>query len=629
MLQLDAYESAHAVRCPQENCTAPTRIVDRFTLGSTEGPVLHLRISCPHRHWFTVPIDHWYEWQKQSNQINHGLVDEVTVRIRNGLIGEGAILDGPYGPRRITYADYTASGRALTFVEDYIRSAVLPTYANTHTESSATGRHTMALREDARALIHQAVGGSSDDLVIFCGSGSTAAVDKLTRILGLPAKASIPDLRPNERPVVLVGPFEHHSHELPWRESVADVVAIGEDRHGSVDLADLRTRLAEFADRLRIIGAFSAASNVTGVVADAASISAVLHEHGAMAIWDYTAAAPYLPMSMGESYPGRGDWKDAIVFSPHKFVGGPQTPGVLVVRRELITSDIPTLPGGGTIAFVDPDGALYADDPVAREEGGTPAIVESIRAGIVVALKQTVGREFIAERGDYWWRRARQRWSDNPYIEILGNLDAPRLPIVSFRVHRDGKVLHHNFVVALLSDLFGLQARGGCSCAGPYGHRLLCITPQRSAALRRQAARGYLGIKPGWTRVNFNYFISEAVGDFIIEAIDLVARYGHRLLVDYSFDPRTGQWRHADHHTATRISIDEVMAPAPLTRRHASDEVLARYLADSATVFAARSDQLTPDTTELPSELDVLREFHLPRQCLITPADDLIGTPAW
>src|SRR5215207_5287746 len=246
---------------------------------------------------------------------------------------------------------------------------------------------------------------------------------------------------------------------------------------------------------------------------------------------------------MRETSPDGVDAKDAVVFSPHKFVGGPQTPGVLVVRRELTGRPVPSVPGGGTVAFVDPDGALYLDDPVAREEAGTPAIVESVRAGLVVALKEAVGADRILDLEGDRWRRARDRWSRNPHLEILGNPNARRLPIVAVRVHHGGRVLHHDFVVAVLDDLFGIQARGGCSCAGPYGHRLLCITPRRSAALRAQVARGYLGIRPGWARVTFAYFMSEAVVDYLVEAVDLVASYGHRLLGDYVFDPRTGHWR--------------------------------------------------------------------------------------
>jgi selenocysteine lyase/cysteine desulfurase len=594
--------------------------------------------------------------------------DDLVARIRDSVIGDGVVLDGPYGPRRITYADYTASGRALTFVEDYIRRTVLPTYANTHTESSATGRCTTALREDARRLIHRAVHGSADDLVIFCGSGATAAVDKLVRILGLDGAAASPGRTRYDTPVVLVGPYEHHSNELPWRESAADVIAIGQDVDGHIDVTDLRARLAEFADRPLVVGAFSAASNVTGIVSDTARISAVLHERGALAVWDYTAAAPYLPMNMGESRPGAGDWIDALVFSPHKFVGGPQTPGVLVVRRDLASGDVPTVPGGGTIAFVDPTGALYLDDAIAREEGGTPAIVESIRAGIVVALKQTVGHEFIAAREDFWWRRARQRWSRNPAIEILGNVDAARLPIVSFRIHRRGRLLHHNFVVSLLNDLFGIQARGGCSCAGPYGHRLLSISPPRSAAIRTQVALGYLGIKPGWTRVNFPYFMSDAAGEFILDAVDLVARYGHRLLTDYTFDPRSGEWRFAGDRPTPRIDLSDVLNGSESPGRTAGDDVFPGYLHEARLRFAARSDHLVNGSADssvqssvhssvngsadssvvglidgladswvddggdvlvdgtgdepsgLPAALEALREFHLPPPCLAIEA---------
>ncbi|GIH21305.1 aminotransferase class V-fold PLP-dependent enzyme [Rugosimonospora africana] len=532
--------------------------------------------------------------------------DELAARIRAAVIGDGDVLDGPYGPRRITYADYTASGRALTFVEDHIRRTVLPTYANTHTESSATGRRTAELREAARSTIHRAVGGSPDHLVIFCGSGSTAAVDKLARLL-VPGRAAT-------RPVVLVGPYEHHSNELQWRESVAEVVAIGADDNGRIDRADLRTRLAESAGRTRVIGAFSAASNVTGILSDTAGISAVLHEYGALAVWDYTAAAPSTRIAMA-------DGMDAVVFSPHKFVGGPQTPGVLVVRRELIDSVVPSTPGGGTIAFVDPSGALYADDPVAREEGGTPAIVESIRAGAVVALQQAVGAEYIRDRGEYWWRRARQRWSANPHLEILGNLDAPRMPIVSFRIHRDGRVLHHNFVVALLNDLFGIQARGGCSCAGPYGHRLLRITPRRSAALRAQAAQGYLGVKPGWTRVNFSYFISDTVGEYLIDAVDLVARYAHRLLIDYRFDPRSGHWRHRTQPASPARDVVAAMLDPDPPPRTLPESALASHLEDALALLLARPDGIADGPTLLPDAFEELRDFHLPPSCVADVSD--------
>ncbi|QUQ64116.1 glutamate--cysteine ligase [Kutzneria sp. CA-103260] len=300
-------------------------------------------------------------------------------RIRRGLVGEGEVLDGPYGPRRITYADDTASGRSLDFVEEFIRDRVLPRYANTHTESSGTGLWTTRLREQARRLIRDSVGGSADHVVVFCGSGATAAVNKLVGILEIRIPAEL-DARhrlrehipARQRPVVFVGPYEHHSNALPWRESIADVVVIDEDAFGHVDTDHLRRELDRHADRPLRIGSFSAASNVTGLPTDTDRIAALLHEHGALSFWDYAAAGPYVPIRMRESAPGRGDHKDAIFLSPHKFVGGPQTPGVLVMHRDLVANTVPTAPGGGTVAFVDPTSHRYLDDPVAREEGGTP-----------------------------------------------------------------------------------------------------------------------------------------------------------------------------------------------------------------------------------------------------------------
>ena len=236
--------------------------------------------------------------------------------------------------------------------------------------------------------------------------------------------------------------------------------------------------------------------------------------------------------------------KDAVFISPHKFIGGPGTPGVLVARRELFRNRVPSVPGGGTVRYVNPFEHVYLSDIEHREEGGTPAIVESIRAGLVFGLKAAVGVDAIRERETAFIRRALARWEANPSIEILGSHEAERLSIVSFVVRRGPLYLHHNYVVALLNDLFGIQSRGGCSCAGPYGHRLLGLDLETSHEFEREVVRGCEGIKPGWVRVNFNYFISEAVFSFILDAVDLVATEGWRLLPDYTFDPTNGLWRH-------------------------------------------------------------------------------------
>ena len=549
--------------------------------------------------------------------------------IRNSIIGDDRTIEGPYGLRRLTYADYTASGRSLSFIEDFIRDEVLPLYANTHTETSSTGLQTTRFREDARSIILEATGGGEQDVVIFCGSGATGAINKLIEILNLRLPRDLDDnfhlsdcLPAEKRPVVFIGPYEHHSNELPWRESIADVVVIDEDENGCIDKEQLRQQLEIFADRPLKIGSFSAASNVTGIVSDTREISRLLHKYNALAFWDLAAAAPYVEIEMNPA-PGPqaadGEYKDAVFISPHKFIGGPQTPGVLVVKRKLLTNKVPTIPGGGTVSYVGPSEHTYLSDPAHREEGGTPAIVEAIRAGLVFHLKRAVGEHNIEQLEETFVRRAIAAWSSHPNIEILGNLDAHRLSIVSFVIRHRERILHHNFVVALLNDLLGIQARGGCSCAGPYGHRLLGIDLARSMRYHEVINKGIEGLKPGWVRVNFNYFISEEVFEFIIEAVKLLADEGWRLLPHYTFDLHTGIWRHRDHQLDTAMSLKDIGYKSDgldyRSRRTTEHQnVYADYLTDARRIIAGTVavDLAGAADQALAEDLEPLRWFPLP-----------------
>ena len=438
---------------------------------------------------------------------------DLPARLRAGLIGENAKVTGPRGRLPLLYADYVASGRALRQVEDFVLEHVLPFYANTHTETSFCGAWSTGLREAARAEIARILGAGPGCHVVFSGPGATSGLNRVVGLLDIPGL-----LARGGRAVVLHGPYEHHSNILPWRESGALVVEIPEGPSGGPDMAALEAALQAHRGADLLVGTFSAMSNVTGIVTDTHAVTRVLKAHGALAIWDYAGGAPYLAMQMQT---GPDAAKDAIIFSAHKFPGGPQASGVLVIRDSVVRRDTPTLPGGGTVAFVSPEAQLYSPDVVAREEAGTPNVVGDIRAGLVLLVKEALGQPWIDARNAALQSMARAAWAGLPGMEILGNpAAATGLPIFSFRV-RDaaGRPVDHVGFTRGLSENFGIQARGGCSCAGPYGHRLLRIDPDTSAHLAAEIAEGHAVEKPGWVRVNLSYLLTDAKAARIVEGI--------------------------------------------------------------------------------------------------------------
>jgi len=566
--------------------------------------------------------------------------------LRDQMIGADARIWTPFGERLMVYTDYTASGRCLSLVERYLQN-LQRIYANTHTEDDITGRSMTRLLGQAEAHIKRSVNAGAHGRIVAVGTGATGAIDKFQQIIGvalppatrqklesLMAECMGPQRLDEFRrflnehqPVVFVGPYEHHSNEISWRQNLATVVEVELDDQGCIDVAHLERLLQEpaYAGRMKI-GSFSAASNVTGMRSPVHELACAMHRHGGIACFDYAASAPYVKIDMNPRVHGyEGDPSlDAIFISPHKFLGGPGSSGILVFNERLYHRELPpSVSAGGTVDYVSPRDQDYIHHIEEREKAGTPGVLQTLKAALAFQVKDYVTTECIEEREAELLGRAFRRWEKNPRIEILGNPDPRRrIGIVSFNLRgRGDRYLHPKFVTTLLNDLFGIQTRAGCSCAGPYGHRLLDIDYPTSERYRHWINQGYSGVKPGWARVGLHYVMDNLDVDFIFDAIDFVAEHGVEFLPLYDFDLHTGSWQHRENpveleefslDAALNCSGDCVTSMSQAGRINYYREALR-----AAREWAEELERRGPfEEVVLDGELGELQFFTLPRASL-------------
>ena len=506
--------------------------------------------------------------------------------LRQQIVGVDSTFETPFGERLMVYCDYTASGRCLRFVESYLQS-LQRVYANTHTEDDITGRSMSQLLHEAEDAIKKSVNAGPQGRIIACGTGATGAIDKLQQIIGValaPAtrknidealdqlhadadSESLCELLQDIQPVVFIGPYEHHSNEISWRQSLVTTIEVKLDATGNIDLAHLEELLNDprYKNRKRI-GSFSAASNVTGMRSDVRKIASLLHKYGAIACFDFAASAPYVDIDMNPEPQGEGDDPsiDAVFISPHKFLGGPGSSGVLVFNERIYHRELPpSVSAGGTVDYVGMSGQDFISNIEEREKAGTPGVLQTLKAGLVFQIKDSVGVDVINAREHELTDRAMKSWGGCENIEILGNPDpSSRVGIISFNIKDStGKYLHHKFITALLNDLFGIQSRAGCSCAGPYGHRLLDIDEDMSERYRFAVQQGHCGLKPGWCRVGLHWVMDDAEANYIIDAVQFLARDGSLFLNLYDFDLGTGTWKHKySTSELPEFSLDEALS---------------------------------------------------------------------
>ncbi len=463
-------------------------------------------------------------------------------RFREGIVGLRHGFNGPCGEQRLLYADWTASGRLYAPIERCLLEQFGPLVGNTHSESSTTGVAMTRAYQHAQNILKRHVHAGPDDVIITQGSGMTAVVNKLQRMLGLRLPEQLAPfcrLPAHLRPVVFVTHMEHHSNQTSWLETVADVEVIPPDPRGLVAVDSLAERLALYRDRPLKLGAFTDCSNVTGIRTPVHHLARVMHEHGGYCFIDYAASAPYVDIDMHP--PEALDRLDGVYFSPHKFLGGPGSSGVLVFNSQLYHNRVPDQPGGGTVNWTNPwHQHSFVDNIEAREDGGTPGFLQTIKAALAVQLKEAMGTDRMLEREHELLGLLLPELRSVPRLHLLADHVEERLAIVSFYVED----LHYNLLVKLLNDHFGVQVRGGCSCAGTYGHYLLHVDPNRSSRITEKIDLGDLSDKPGWVRISLHPTTTTEEVRALAAAVRTCVEQSQAWGADYRYSPTTNEFRH-------------------------------------------------------------------------------------
>ncbi|PID59006.1 MAG: selenocysteine lyase [Ignavibacteriae bacterium] len=465
-------------------------------------------------------------------------------KFRNKIVGIDTSFNSPFGNQKLIYADWIASGRLYKPIEEKMINTFYPMVGNTHSESSITGCLMTNAYHKAQKIIKEHVNASADDIIISAGFGMTAVVNKLQRILNLkvPEKyRGCIDISGDDRPVVFVTHMEHHSNQTSWLETIAEVIVIEPNAQGLVCYNKLGELLEKYKNRKLKIGSFSGASNVTGIRTDYHRLAKIMHQNGGLCFVDFAASAPYVKIDMHPTDPL--EKLDAIFFSPHKFLGGPGTAGVMIINKSLNTSSVPDHPGGGTVDWTNPWGEhKYINDVEAREDGGTPGFLQTIRTALCIKLKEKMGEENILKREKELVERAFERFDKMQKVHVLANNVIDRLGVISFYVED----IHYNLIVKLLNDRYGVQVRGGCSCAGTYGHYLLHVDPTRSKRITEKISSGDLSEKPGWVRLSLHPTMTNKELDFVLDALEEIIKNIDAWSEDYNYDVKTNEFYHKE-----------------------------------------------------------------------------------